>query len=225
MTGADARPPDHAPPARGWAGAGWLEVAATLLLALATIATAWSGYQASRWNGEQSKTSARASAARFASAKADARANTQTDIDVGMFAQWVNAIAVGDQARATFYRERFTPELASATRAWEATHPRRNPRAPLTPFSMPEYRLPAREESLREDAHAEALAAQARLDTQRSTNYVLAAVLFAAVLFFAGVSVKWPGRRLPIALLLAGVVLLAGTVAWIATFPVSLTVG
>ena len=32
-----------------------LPVVAAALLALATVATAWSGYQASRWNGEQAK--------------------------------------------------------------------------------------------------------------------------------------------------------------------------
>jgi hypothetical protein len=30
------------------------EVIATLILALATLATAWSGYQSARWGGEQS---------------------------------------------------------------------------------------------------------------------------------------------------------------------------
>ena len=35
----------------------WVEIAATVLLALAAVATAWSSYQATRWNGEQAKTS------------------------------------------------------------------------------------------------------------------------------------------------------------------------
>ena len=33
----------------------WVEILATVLLAVAAVATAWSGYQASRWNGEQAK--------------------------------------------------------------------------------------------------------------------------------------------------------------------------
>ena len=33
----------------------WVDIVATVLLALATVATAWSGYQATRWNGEQAK--------------------------------------------------------------------------------------------------------------------------------------------------------------------------
>ena len=52
-----------------------LEVVATILLAFATVATAWSGYQASRWNGEQALAFSRASALRIESSKADARRN------------------------------------------------------------------------------------------------------------------------------------------------------
>ena len=47
------------------------ELVATVLLALATVATAWSGYQASRWNGEQAKAFSRANAPRIESSKAD----------------------------------------------------------------------------------------------------------------------------------------------------------
>ena len=55
-----------------------LELLATMLLALATVATAWSGYQASRWNGEQAKAVSRANAMRIESAKAAGLANAQT---------------------------------------------------------------------------------------------------------------------------------------------------
>ena len=37
------------------AGHDWAEIGATLLLAVAAVATAWSSYQANRWNGEQAK--------------------------------------------------------------------------------------------------------------------------------------------------------------------------
>ena len=38
----------------------WVEIVATVLLALAAVATAWSSYQATRWNGEQTKAWSRA---------------------------------------------------------------------------------------------------------------------------------------------------------------------
>ena len=94
----------------------------------------------------------------------------------------------------------------------------------LTPFVMPEYQLQAREDENRLDAEAELSAAAVRRDIQRSTNYVLAVVLFAAALFFAGMSAKLATPRLRRAMLALGLILFVGTVAWLATFPVSVSV-
>jgi hypothetical protein len=201
-----------------------LDLIATVLLALATVATAWSGYQASRWNGEQAKAFSRASALRIESAKADDLANSQTQIDVATFMQWVDAYAQDDTELATFYRDRFRAEFKPVADAWIASRPLQNPDAPLTPFAMPEYRVEAREEAASLEVEAEASAALARTNVQRATNYVLGVVLFAAALFFAGMSARLTSFRLRRTLLAFGVVIFVGTVIWIATFPVSLSV-
>jgi hypothetical protein len=201
-----------------------LELLATALLALATVATAWSGYQASRWNGEQAKAAARASALRIESAKSDALANAQQQVDVATFMSWIDAYARDETELADFYFDRFRVEFKPAVDAWVATRPRQNPDAPLTPFAMDEYQLAARAEAERQDAEAEIAAAQARTNVQRSTNYVLGVVLFAAALFFAGMSARLTTPRLRRVLLLFGLVVFTGTVVWIATFPVSVSV-
>jgi len=202
----------------------WVDIVATVLLALATVATAWSGYQASRWNGEQATTAGRANATRLESTRASGLADTQTQIDVATFTQWVDAYARDDRALADFYKRRFRVEFAPAVDAWIATRPLRNPDAPLTPFAMPEYRLAARDEAARLETEADAFAGRVRVNVQRSTNYVLAAVLFAATLFFAGMSAKLPSPRLRLALLVMGLVVFTGALVWIATSPVSVSV-
>lgn len=209
--------------ARGWRE-GWVDVAATVLLALATVATAWSGYQASRWNGEQAAAAGRANAARIESTRASGLADAQTQVDVATFTAWVDAYARGEDRLAAFYRRRFRPEFAPAVDAWVATRPLRHADAPLTPFAMPQYTLAAREEAARLAAAADDQSARVRLYIQRSTNYVLAVVLFAATLFFAGMSAKLPSPRLRLALLVMGVVVFAGALVWIATSPVSVSV-
>jgi len=201
-----------------------LELIATVLLALATVGTAWSGYQASRWNGEQAKASARASAARIESAKAAGTANAQKQVDVATFTAWVDAYAQDQQELAAFYFARFRKEFRPAAQAWVATRPLQNPRAPLTPFEMPQYRLAAEGEAAALEVKAERLAAEARVDVQRATNYVLAVVLFATVLFFAGMSTKLNVPALRRALLVLGVVIFVGTLLWIATSPVNVSV-
>jgi hypothetical protein len=198
-----------------------LELIATVLLALATVATAWSSYQASRWNAEQAKSAARANALRISSAKSDALANTETQIDVATFTSWADAYAHHDALLTDFYRERVRPEFKPALEAWIATRPLRNPRAPRTPFVMPQYHLAARAEADRADAQAGAFTANALRAVQRSTNYVLCAVLFAAALFFAGMSARLASTRMRRALLVIGVVLFLATVGWLSTFPVS----
>jgi hypothetical protein len=201
-----------------------VELVATVLLAVATVATAWSGYQSTRWNGEQSKAAARANALRIDSAKAAGLANTQTEVDVASFTQWVNAYAQKQAQLTDFYFKRFRKEFRPAVVAWIATRPLKNPAAPLTPFAMPQYKLAARAESDRLDAQAELFAAQARRNIQRASNYVLGVVLFASALFFAGMSAKLTTPRLRVAMLVIGCVVFLSTALWIATSPVSLSV-
>ena len=81
-----------------------------------------------------------------------------------------------------------------------------------------------REEADALEAEAEAFAEQARTNVQRATNYVLCVVLFAAALFFAGMSAKLRTRRLRAVLFAFGLIVFVGTVIWIATFPVSVSI-
>ena len=201
-----------------------VELVATVLLAVATVATAWSGYQSTRWNGEQAKAGARANALRIESAKAAGLANTQTIVDVSVFTDWVNAYAENKTELANFYFTRFRTEFKPAVNAWIANRPLKNPNAPPTPFAMPQYQLEAREESERLSAEAEVFAAEVRRDIQRASNYVLGVVLFASSLFFAGMSTKLTTPRLRIVMLSIGCTVFVLTAVWIATSPVSLSV-
>jgi hypothetical protein len=203
---------------------GRTELAATVLLALAVVATAWSSYQATRWNQEQVKTTSRTNGIRIDAARAQGRAQEQTQIDVATFTQWVDAYAHRDTALAAFYFKRFRSEFKPAVEAWIGTRPLKNPHAPLTPFAMPQYKLAAKAQTRRLDAKAEATSAEARRDLQRASNYVLGAVLFAVTLFFAGISTKLSGSWPRVVTLALGWTIFIGIVIWIATSPVSVSV-
>jgi hypothetical protein len=202
----------------------WVEVGATILLALAAVATAWSSYQATRWNGEQAKTSGRVNKTRIEAARASDLANAQEQVDVATFMQWVDAYARGETELLNFYRERFREEFRPAFNAWIATKPLQTEDAPLTPFAMPQYRLAAKAEAGRLDRSAEELSAQVRRNIQRASNYVLGVVLFAVALFFAGMSTKLTAPGLRMTMLVVGYVIFVGTAVWIATSPVSVAV-
>jgi hypothetical protein len=205
-------------------GHDWLEIVATLLLSLAAVATAWSSYQATRWNGEQTRASGRTNALRIEAARAQSLAESENEIDVATFIQWIDARANGDPALEDFYEARFRPEFTPAFEAWIATDPFTTRGAPLTPFAMPEYQVEAAAEAERLDQASRASSAVVSQDIQHAANYVLGVVLFAVSLFFAGISTKIHSPRLRAALLVVGCALFIGTVAWIATFPVRVSI-
>jgi hypothetical protein len=201
-----------------------VELVATLLLAIATVATAWSGYQSTRWNGEQAKAGGRSNALRIESAKAAGLANAQTQIDVATFTQWVDAYSLKREQLADFYFKRFRTEFKPAVNAWIATRPLKHPAAPPTPFAMPQYKPQARTAAARLERQAEVFAGKVRQDIQRASNYVLGVVLFASALFFAGMSTKLTAPRLRVAMLALGCTVFLLTAVWIATSPVSVSV-
>jgi hypothetical protein len=201
-----------------------VEVAATVLLAVAAVATAWSSYQATRWNGEQAKATSRTNALRIDAARAQGLSEAQKQVDVATFMQWVDAYARQERELVAFYSKRFRKEFKPAMAAWIATRPLENANAPLTPFAMPQYELAAEEEADRLSAEAELSAATVRLNIQRSSNYVLGVVLFAVSLFFAGMSTKLRSERLRAIAVAVGCVVFLGTVIWIVTFPVSVSI-
>ena len=201
-----------------------VEVISTVLLALAAVATAWSSYQATRWNGEQTKASSQTNAIRIEAARAQGLSEAQKEVDVATFTQWVDAYALNETELADFYFKRFRDEFRPAVNAWVATKPLRNPDAPLTPFAMPQYRLAAEADAKTLDAEAELSAATVRTNIQRGSNYVLGVVLFAVSLFFAGMSARLSSPRLRQVTLALGCAIFLGTAIWIATSPVSIAV-
>jgi hypothetical protein len=201
-----------------------VEVFATILLAVAAVATAWSSYQASRWNGEQAKATSTINKLRIEAARAQGLSEAQKQADLATFTQWVDAYVLGRTELRDFYFKRFRKEFKPAVVAWIATRPLKNPGAPLSPFVMRQYRLAAEAEAKQLDAEANASSALKDSYIQRSTDYVLAVVLFAAALFFAGMSTKVPSPRQKEALLAIGAIIFLGTLVWIATSPVSFSV-
>ena len=199
-----------------------VEFLVTVLLAVAAVATAWSTYQSARWRGEQAADSTKATAAHIASSQASTRAGQLTQVDIATFIQWVDADVAGERRLAQFYRRRFRKEFRPAFAAWVATSPRTNPTAPISPFAMRQYRVA---EALRSDRlntaagmHADA-AGEAN---ERAGNYVLAVVLFAVALFFAGMATKLRSLGKQEVLLVLGWVVFLGTAAWVATLPVTI---
>jgi hypothetical protein len=191
----------------------WIEFFAAALLALATVGTAWCGYQAARWGGQQATHFVEAIGAYSDSVGLASRATQVEAFHVDLFVAWASALSEGNQKLADFLYQRFPPELKAATEAWLALEPLIDPGAPPSPFDMEEYSLPETEESQQMRQLAAESFARASAANQISDNYVLLTVIFASVLFFGGISGKFRTRVIDLAILtIATLVFLVGVV-------------
>ena len=198
----------------------WVEFLAAIVLSLATVATAWAGYQAALWGGDQTEHMAAANVATVRAAQLSNEALQITSLHANLFVAWVTAISDEKQDLADFLYARFPTELKLASDAWIATEPRQNPDAPLSPFAMPEYQLTQNREAaeLRQLADEEMALAEHADDV--SDRYVLLTVIFASVLFFGGISGKFQSKSVDVAMLvLASLVFLVGLTILV-TFPI-----
>jgi hypothetical protein len=198
-----------------------MELGAVLLLSVTTVATAWSGYQAARWSGEQSQHFAKASATRIKAQSEATRAGQLRIDDLLLFDEWLDAHDAGKRDLAATYRRRFRPEFLPAYRAWLAQRPFTNPRAVPGPLYTTAYRPAALTRARELDAMADD---QYEEGTQAKTNddkYILSTEFFAAVLFFAGISLRVDWQPLRIAVLCLGGEMLLGGAVFVATLPIA----
>lgn len=209
------------------------------MLAVATILTAWSGFQSGKWGGEQSVNFSEAGAARTESTRSDTLGGQLIQIDVAIYIDWITALReelntgaiTGDSLNpytptdgtvSGFLYNRFREEFLPAVDAWLAAEPIINEAAPKTPFIMDEYVVAQRVEADRLAHVADDKAAQARTANQNGDNYVLTMVLFASVLFFAGVSSKMNRPRNRMLILGFGVTTLTVGLAILVSLPILL---
>jgi hypothetical protein len=213
------------------------ELFEAILLSIAAVLGAWTGFEATKWGGVEANSYSQAGASRVEATQKSTLAGQQTTIDVISFTTWLEAAqAEGILAKASdpnrpytpdpktlsgFLFERFRPEFKVAVDAWIATRPRVNPDAPPTPFAMPQYQLAASKDAARLEQQAETQSATARAANQRSDNYVLMTIMFATVLFFAGISSKMDSLRARMFLVGTATLVLLVAIILVASFPKS----
>ena len=113
----------------------WLEIAAALLLSLATLGIAWSGYQAAKWSGLQARRYTQASTARsFANRAADLATQDRTQ-DLLNFNRWLEVSTEGNTELANLYERRFRDEFRPAFERWLAADPLHNVDATSEPIA------------------------------------------------------------------------------------------
>ncbi len=198
----------------------WIEFLAAAVLALATIATAWSAYQSTLWGGDEAAARAASNAATIKASQYAGEAVQVRSFQAMLFVDWASAISTEDKKLEDFLYQRFPPALKTATDAWLATKPLTNPDAPSSPFVMPEYNLEQNDLAKQWEATAQSELEKANTADEISDRYVLLTVLFASVLFFGGIAGKFQSQIIDMAMLVASLVIFVIGLAILITFPI-----
>ena len=197
----------------------WLEIAAAALLALATIMSAWSAYNSATWHGRGTEHYDSADSARVQSSELLDELIQDKIIDVIVFTDYMNAVGEGNTELAEAYHTRMNPRLKVALDTWEKMNPMTNPEAPRTPFQIAEYKDEYLEASKKAADKASGYSTRATAAMRNSNNFILLTVLFAGVLFFAGISTKFQSKQMKVVMLAFGMVVFLASVVIFALQP------
>ncbi len=195
------------------------EIIEVLVLAVVAVATAWTGFQASRWDGRQSYLYGHASSLRFQADAASTYGGQELSADAGIFTAWLEAHEANNVALESQYSRRFTPDFAVAFEAWLKTDPFTNPKAPAGPGQMPEYKNPYFDKAtiLNNEASSQFNEGTSARDT--GDKYVRDTVLFASVLFLVALAQRLKVREARIGLNVVAFGLLVFVLASVLTLP------
>ncbi|RIK09059.1 MAG: hypothetical protein DCC49_07540 [Acidobacteria bacterium] len=197
------------------------ELIATIMLSIATVLSAWSAFQATKWHGQMSVAHSDANSARAQYTVASEEADAAFTLDMKLFTEWLDAHNSGHTDLANGYAASFRDGFRTAFNAWLADNPPGHLNGSKMPFDYEQYSIPEQAKADELFRQAEELSNEARADVRNADNYTLTTVMLASVLFFAGISVKLDSGPMSWFLLSVGGLLLVGATVAITQIPVA----
>ena len=197
----------------------WVEPVTAVLMALATVGTAWCSYKSASWTRQSNRLMNEYNSLERRAGVLTLQGMQSATIHSAMFMQMLAAQEAGNEKLANFYVERFPPDVRKAYDAWLAQKPFENPKADPHPFVPNLYEA----RGSREAAELSAKAANNLLVARRAGNtsgqYLANTVLFATMLFFANAVLKFEQRRVRIVAFAFAVAVFAFAVVRTALLP------
>jgi hypothetical protein len=177
-----------------------IEIVEAILLAIVAVTTAWSGYQAALWTGEQSKLYGVSSRFRIEAEGAAATANQERMYNALTVTEWLKAEAQGQQKLATIFERRLLPEFRPAFEAWKQTDPVNNANAPAGPQIMTAYQSAKTREAQVLSGRAAKAFEEGDEARHHSDDYVRVTVMLATVLLLTAISQRFHTHGVRVAL-------------------------
>jgi hypothetical protein len=197
----------------------FVEILEAIVLAIVAITTAWSGYQAAKWDGRQAELYGEASAIRITADELLTLGGQQRLLDVMTFNTWIEAESEGRRDLAALYERRFSPEYKVAFDAWIAADPDANPDVPPGPSFMPEYVNAQIERGTTLNERSTHIFEEGTAAREVSDDYIRTTVVLATVLFLLALSQRFRMREVRIGVLVLTGGLMAYGLTAIISFP------
>lgn len=197
----------------------WVEIAEAIVLAIVATSTAWSGYQAAKWDALSAQNYNLASRTTVLSQEKSTLAGQDRLYDITTFNSWVLAKTSGNEGLATYFQRRFRPEYATAFIAWQALDPFGNPSAPAGPTFMAEYVDANGQESSNLAKEAQTYYEKAVSTRETGDEYVRVTVFLATALLLTALSQRFEIIGPRIAVVTVACILLIISTYWILTYP------
>jgi hypothetical protein len=197
----------------------WVEIAEAIVLAIVATSTAWSGYQAARWDALSAQNYNLASRTTVQSQEKATLAGQDRLYDITTFNGWVLAQTTGNDKLAAYFQRRFRPEYATAFAAWQAFDPFNNLSAPIGPIFMPEYTNANEQESVKLAQKARAYYQEAVGTRETGDKYVRVTVFLATVLLLTALSQRFEILGPRVVVVAVACVLLIISIYWVLTYP------
>src|SRR2546430_7306579 len=140
----------------------WIEPVVAVLMALTTLCTAWCSYEAAAWTRRSNRLMNESNALERQAALLDVQGSQALIVHTSMFMQLLAAQHAGNEQLASFYAERFPPDVKKAYEAWLAQKPFENRAADAHPFVPNLYEVRAAVERAAGRAESARRVAQAR---------------------------------------------------------------
>jgi len=196
-----------------------LEIVEAIVLAIVAITTAWSGYQAALWDGQQSLLYGQSSKLRVQAEAMELQSNQERIYDATTVVEWLKAEVGGQTLLADILERRLLPEFRPAFEAWKKTDPVHNANAPAGPAQMPEYRNTMAGQAAKINQQSSQVFEQGTQAREWAEKYVRITVLLATVLLLTAISQRFHSHRIRVGLIVVAFLLLCIPLWSIFTLP------
>ena len=197
-----------------------IEIITVALLALATVGSAWSAFQVSRWNGVETDEARTSASFRIDASREYALATQTVAYDAASVSQYAQAVSTDNANLQLFIRETIVrPAFLPILDSWEAQIAEGE--LPTNLLQNQEYLDALLEPSRDLDAKALAATVASEEAGDIADDYIRLTLFFASALFFAGITASFRTRLPKLLLIVAAGATLAVAGALLVSYPVA----